>query len=192
MKRQLYCRLAIALSAAGCGGTATTSSSSPPASVSAAAAPTCGAFCENAGPAGGPNPAACPQGDTACPPYPTCPAAGCLDLLTTTAVVDARGVFMVRIRCRLSSRPCDGAFLVLKPSEQAGPNGNPVPNGDWVAGSDLAVMPGRTAAVAIATTALGRQLVASTGGYRGVVSVLIHYYGEVGVPQYRANLLLRR
>jgi hypothetical protein len=192
MKRRLYTTLAMAVCVAGCGGTATTTSTSAPRSSSAPATPTCGAFCQNAGPAGGPSPAACPRGDTACPPYPPCPPAGCLDLLTTSAVVDPRGEFTVRIRCQLSSRPCDGAFLVLKPSEQVGPSGNSVPMRDWVAGSDLAVAPGRTASVPIATTPAGRQLVGSAGGYRGVVSVLIHDYGDVGVPEYRTTLLLHR
>ena len=192
MKRWLCCTWATALTLAACGGTGTTSSTSPHAAGSAVAEPTCGAFCQNAGPAGGPNPAACPPADTGCPPYPSCPASDCLDLLTTTAVIDARGVFTVRIRCRLSAQPCAGAFLVLKPNEQVGPNGNPVPMGAWVAGSDPRVPAGRTATVPIATTPLGRRLVDSFGGYRGVVSVLIHYYGDVGVARYGATMVLRR
>jgi hypothetical protein len=166
----------LALLAAGltaCGSNDSSRSSAP---VSAAAGhPTCDQFCHEAGPAGGPNPEACPAQGGICPP---CPSQGCLDVPAGPATVSADGVASVRVRCRLST-PCAGALLILQPGKQTAPDAGQISPSEWVAGSNFRVDANRTAAVPVGMTEVGKRLVRPGGGYQGVLWILLKGHGPV-------------
>src|SRR4051812_40297334 len=88
----------LAFTAGGCGSSepkstnAATDENAAP-SARAPAAARCDQFCLQAGPAGGPNPAACPAEGGLCKRH--CPASGCIDLTSPTARVAANGVAVV-------------------------------------------------------------------------------------------------
>jgi hypothetical protein len=155
----------------------------------AASRPSCSQFCQQAGPEGGPNPTACPAQSGICP---SCPAGGCLDLLSSTARV-RDGVFSVKVHCRLA-RTCAGAFLVYQPNLPETNGGNHLPMSQWVAGSDFSVPPQRTASIDVATTALGDRLVrSSSAGYRGSLHIMLKGYGYVaGTDQVQPRTLVLR
>jgi hypothetical protein len=107
----------------------------------------------------------------------TCPNHDCLDLLSTGAIA-TNGVVPVRLRCRLTT-PCAGALLILQSSFITSPSG--APPSQWVGGSDFRVGPETTADVEIGLTTLGRRLVSSPGGYKGLVVVQLKVYGTARI-----------
>jgi hypothetical protein len=119
------------------------------------APPGCSQFCEDAGPsAGDSGPATYTCAVTGCLP---CPQAGCLAVLSTSAVV-RNGVFEAKVRC-LVSRQCRGAFVVWKLDSLA--------SDGRLAGSDISVAGNETTEIRVATTPLGEELARTAGGYKG-------------------------
>jgi hypothetical protein len=154
------------------GGTTTSGSTTTP-----AGAPSCSTFCKQAAPAGGPSAFQCPGNDfNKCA---RCPASGCITVSQTAHV--SGDVAQLQIHCLLP-QTCSGAFLLLQPSVQVGPNEGQLPENQWVGGSDFQVPANSSATVPIGLTPLGQQLVKAQNGYAAAPSAVIRGYftNEIG------------
>lgn len=90
-------------------------------------------------------------------------------LLSSKASVQEDGTFVVSLRCAVS-RPCVGAFAVYTIGG--------LTFSDRLAGSNISVPSDQTDTVNIATTHLGSQLARSSGGYRGMVIMVLQGSGD--------------
>lgn len=189
-RRETRRRLVIAvcciggLASIGCGSSTSATTGSKGRSRAASSAtsatpmPTCGKYCELAGPAGGPNPAECPSSASSgrCR---SCPPSGCMDLSSTSVPVRG-GVAYFRVKCRLA-QPCVGALLVFQANRLTS-SGTPLPEPPSVrvAQGDLRVAANSQITVAVRLTGLGRKLVSqASSGYQAGAYIALDPYGPV-------------
>lgn len=156
-------------------GPATSEAATSQASAAPVSAPGCGVYCQQAGTSAG----------NSVPGYP-CPASGCLQCppqncvaLESSGATATNGMATVKLSCNLSAA-CRGAFIICLsgnhfcesgPTEQAA--------GGRLAGSDFVIPAGTTSDVAVALTALGKQVVSGPSGFSATVLVDLFDYGTV-------------
>ena len=99
--------------------------------------------------------------------------------MITTSTRANEGVVRLRVRCRIR-RPCDGAFLLLRPTGTFQPPG--LPRRKWIGGSDFHVGAHRTAWIEIGLTKLGARLARSPGGYVAQTWVVLYAYWNLADP----------
>ena len=149
--------------------TSLTSASSTASTAPSTPRPTCGAFCQQAGPAGGPH--GCTH------TCATCPTTGCLELLSSTAPVSG-GTAQLKVRCAIAQQ-CSGALLILQPHHDSTTNDFPLPRRDWIAGSDIRVPARSSMFVSIGLTPRGVRLVnTASAGYPGEFYWDLKNYGD--------------